>query len=110
MVIIIEKTEMAARSLQFEAKCSTEDGFVYSAYGHSPARAKEKVRAHMTEAFNELSEFLHPKTSKLGLRTSIEDLIIEEADFDYGEDSILISAETVDSIIKLVRASLLKGK
>lgn len=107
MVIKIEKTGMKARSLQFEAKCSTEDGFVYSAYGPTKERAEEKVIEHMKESFKELSEFLYPKTSKLGLRISIEDLILKETDFDYNDDEILIEASTINDIISLVRCSLL---
>ena len=107
MGIIIETTDMVARSLAFEAKFKSQGDNVYSAYGPSPGRAEEKVRDWMTNEFNELSDLLHPKTSKLGLRQSIEDIIIEEADFDYNDDEIMISAETVNAIIKLVRSNIL---
>ena len=43
MGIIIETTDMVARSLAFEAKFKSQGDNVYSAYGPSPVRAEANV-------------------------------------------------------------------
>ena len=106
MVIIVEKTELMARSLQFEAKAYSDDECIMSSYGATPALAEVKVKAQATELFNDLSEFLYPRASDIALRMSIEDMIVEGADFDYGEDEVLASTDLIDGIIKKVRAQI----
>jgi len=108
MVIIIEKTEMKARSLQFEAKAYCESECVMSEYGFTPAAAENKLRDTLSALHDEISELLYPRASDIALRIKLEDIIADGADFDYNDDEILVSKELVEEIIKVVRVQFKK--
>lgn len=109
MITIVEKTELKARSLQFEAKAYSAEECLMSSYGATPALAEEKLKSQARELFNDLSEFLYPKASDIALRMSVEDLITEGADFDYNDNVILIDNDLIDAVINKVRSQI-KGK
>ncbi len=108
MVIIIEKTNMKAKSLQFEAKAYSGDECIMSVYGVTPASAENKLRTFLDVLHDEISELLYPKASDIALITKLEDIIADGADFDYNDDEILVSRELVEEIIKAVRIQFKK--